>query len=219
MLFLSRASHCQHSQSKEILLILWQSVYYAVSSGVCNFGSTEVPETNFLDDGGQYLDFGHPATCNGNLTAWHFCYYAADITESFTYVVWFRTWRMVDAINFVRIHDYQLSMMFNPPSSETLICETATLSTPLDVQENDILGAFIPFTLLFGPALHIVANDTEDFGLFADTRGTDASFLTTVSRDNLESRTTLGLHLYADIGKILMQNLLIVCRPLMSGIN
>ena len=180
-----------------------------MSSGigeVCNFGSTEVPETNFLDDNGQYLDFGHPATCTGNLTAWHYCYYAADITESDTYTVEFRIWRMGNGNSFDRIHNYLLSMEIDPLSNnETLICETATLnlSTPLDVQENDILGAYIPLTrILGGRRLNIVARDTADFGLFVDTRSAGTAFTSTTLRtNNLEMRTTLGLHLYADIGK------------------
>ena len=175
-----------------------------MSSGigeVCNLGSTEVPETSFSNSGGQYLDFGQPATCTGSLTAWHFCYYAADIAESATYLVFFQIWRMVDEDNFDRIHNYELSMAIDQPSNgETLICETATLNTPLNVQENDILGAYIPFTSFFFGGrlpLHIIASDTADFGL--STGGNIVS--ETVSTNELESRTTFGLHLYADIGK------------------
>ena len=177
-----------------------------MSSGigeVCNLGSTEVPETDFLDDSGQYLDFSNRATCTGSLIAWHFCYYAADIAVSDTYVVQFRIWRMVDEDNFQRIHNYQLNMEIDLPSnSETLICETDTLSTPLDVQENDTLGAYIPFSsILGGLGLHIIARDTADFGLFADTRnGLTLFSATTLNTNDLERRMTLGLHLYADIG-------------------
>ena len=177
-----------------------------MSSGigeVCNLGSTEVPETNFLDDGGQYLDFNNRATCTGSLTAWHYCYYADDITATATYLVYFRIWRMVNANNFERIHNYELRMEIDPPSNgETLICETATLNTSLDVQENDILGAYIPLTtLLGGLGLHIIARDVAGFELLTDTRGGFTPFdSTTLNTNNLESRATVGLHLYADIG-------------------
>ena len=171
---------------------------------MCNLGNTEVPETSFLDSGGQYLDFGNPANCTGNLIAWHFCYYAADIAESDSYAAQFRIWRMTDGNNFQRIHDYDLRMDIDPPSNgEILLCDTATLSTPLNVQENDILGTFISPIPAFGfLPLHIIASDTDDFGLLADTRGPITAFTsTTLSTDNLQSRTTIGLHLYADIGK------------------
>ena len=180
------------------------SFTFLARSGVCILGSTEVTETNFLDDGGQYLDFGNPATCTGNLIAWHFCYYAADITESDTYVVFLRVWRMVDGNSFQRIDDNPLNMAIDPPSNgQTLICENVTLSTALDVQRNDILGVYVPTTSLFGgPPLHIVARDTTNFGIFADTRTFMTPLLsTTISTTDLENRTTLGLHLYADIGK------------------
>ena len=171
---------------------------------MCNLGNTEVPETSFLDSGGQYLDFRNPANCTGNVIAWHFCYYAADIAESGTYAAQFRIWRMTDGNNYQRIHDYDLRMVIDPPSNgETLLCETATLSTPLNVQENDILGTFIsPIPIGVLIPLHIIASGTDDFGLLADTRnGFTAAFSDTLSTDNLEGRTNLGLHLYADIGK------------------
>ena len=181
-------------------------LYYAVSSGlgeVCNFGNTKFPETNFLDSGGQYLDFGSPAACNGNLTAWHFCYYAADIAESDTYVIFPRVWRMVDGNSYQRIDDNAITMVIDPPNNgQTLLCENVTLSTPLDIQRNDILGVYVPTTGLLGEPLHIVARDTEDFGLFFDTRTLLTPFLsTTISTNDLERRRTLGLHLFADIGK------------------
>ena len=99
--------------------------------------------------------------------------------------------------------DNQITIAIDPPNGgQTLLCENVTLSTPLDIQRNDILGVYVPSTGLLGEPLHIVARDTTNFGIFADTRSffeTLAS--TTISTDDLESRTTLGLHLYADIGK------------------
>ena len=192
--------------------------YYAVSSGigeVCILGSTEVTETNFLDIGGQYLDFGHPAPCTGNLTAWHFCYYAADISLDFLgrvrdYVVEFRVWRTVDGNTFNRVHDHRITMAIAPPSNgQTLICETATLSTPLEVLTNDILGVYVFTTNTLGRPLHIIARDTSDFGVRFDTRDNGSpDFIPfnseTVNINDLENRTTLGLHLYADIGQFII---------------
>ena len=154
------------------------------------------------ESGSQYLDFGNPAACNGNLTAWHFCYYAADIDQSDTYVVFFRVWRASEGNSFDLIDTYTLSMAIDPPSNgPTLICENVTLSTPLDIQRNDIMGVYTP-VLLVRP-LHIVARDTTtNFGIFADTRNGITTFSSqSTTTDNLENRTTLGLHLYADIGK------------------
>ena len=198
-----------------------------MSSGigdVCILGSTEVTETNFLNGGGQYLDFGHPAPCTGNLTAWHFCYYAADISltsdgEVRTYVVEFRVWRTVDGNSFSRVHVDRLTMAIAPPSNgQTLICETATLSPPLDVLTNDILGVYVFTTNTLGEPLHIIARDTSDFGVRFDTRDNGSlDFIPfnsdTVNINDLENRPTLGLHLYADIGQFIIYER--VYRPLM----
>ena len=189
-------------------------VYYAVSSGigeVCILGSTEVTETNFLNGGGQYLDFGHPAPCDGSLTAWHFCYYAADIDQfRDNYIVEFRVWRTVDGNSFNRIHTDRLTLAIAPPSNgQTLICETATLSPPLDVLTNDILGVYVFTTNTLGEPLHIIARDTSDFGLRFDTRDNGfPGFIPfnspTINVNDLENRPTLGLHLYADIGQFII---------------
>ena len=181
---------------------------YTVTYGVdgkCVVGNTELRETNLLDSSGQYLDLGHPAPCNGNVTRWNFCYYASDIDQTATYVVLFRIWRMIDDSTYERIHEYQLNTTIEQSNTinQTLICENVTLSAPLEIHRNDILGVYIPFTSsLGGPPLHVIARDTTDVGLAEDTRIRFSVFTSdTISTDDLEQVTTLGLHLYADIGR------------------
>ncbi len=175
------------------------------ASGNCILGNTELNETDFLNSSGQYLDLEHPAPCNGNLTRWHLCYYASDIDQTDTYVVLFHIWRMINDSTFELVNQYKLNMTIEHSSNgdQTLLCENVTLSTPIGINSNDILGVYIPFTSdLGGPPLHIVARNTTDFGLFADTRTSIAVFTgDTISTNNLERATTLGLHLHADIGK------------------
>ena len=76
---------------------------------------------------------------------------------------------------------------------------TPTGDQHIEVQANDVLGAYIP---QLRPALHITGQGTDEVGLFFDTRAIGNAFLSkTVTLDNLQFEENLALHLYADIGK------------------
>ena len=58
----------------------------------CALGSS-LNSTSRSEETGHFLDLSQPATCSGNLVAWHFCYYANTVMPNEVLGITFRVWR------------------------------------------------------------------------------------------------------------------------------
>ena len=153
---------------------------------------------------GHYLNLRHPATCSGNLTTWHYCFYSGSITRTTTYSATLNVWRpRDDGITFDRIHRTFLNVDLSPAGgSSELICGTHAETDPVTMQPGDVIGFYsVTFP---GTPLYITSEDVPGFTLHEDTRnGVTAFFSPTITRNNT-IEVPLGLHLFADIGRTIL---------------
>lgn len=152
---------------------------------------------------GHYLNLQHPATCSGNLTAWHYCYYSGSITRTTTYSVTLNVWRpRGDGVTFDRVDRTFLNIELSPAggTSELLICDTHAEPDPVAVQPGDVIGFYsAPFP---GTPLYITSENVPGFTLHEDTRSSISAFFSPTITRNDTIEVPLGLHLTADIGRI-----------------
>ena len=155
--------------------------------------------------GGQYIDLEHPVECAGNITAWHFCYYNETISaQPEDYVAEFRVWRPTSEISFDRVYQYGVNVQLQQNDSAVLVCQDITLQETeyFEVQQNDSLGVYIFTRNTSGSPLYIIGQNTVGFGLYYDTRNGMTPFSSiNVASTDLQLNSSLGLHLFADIGK------------------
>lgn len=150
---------------------------------------------------GQFLDLQHPSSCNGNITAWHFCYYTSGVSVSTdTFSLWFRVWRPERAGVLRLVHDYQVSSTIDSLDTELPFdCGNIVLqeSDYLEVEEDDIIGVYTSMRSTNVPI--IGQNAPAESVLHFDRRNNFDS--DTVRRRDLSETPSLVLHLYAHIGK------------------
>ena len=153
---------------------------------------------------GHYLNLQYPATCSGNLTTWRYCYYSSSITRITTYSVVFNVWRpRSDGITLDRIGRTFLNVELGPDGVQSglLICDTHTETAQVTVQPGDVVGFYS--ATFPGTPLHITSENVPGFTLHEDTRNdVTAFFSSTITRTDT-NEVLLGLHLSADIGRMI----------------
>ena len=167
----------------------------------CIIGTSDVNPTIPRANSGQYIDLQHPATCRGNITAWHFCYYTESIDAN-VYTLFFRVWRSRNTNNLDLVHEYQQSSEVGDQSQAgVVICENVTLqvSEYFEVLPGDVVGVYVPFLI---PTVSIVANNAVGSQLQFDTRENVEAF----TSDRIQTRELIDLqaveiHLFARVGK------------------
>ena len=172
----------------------------AGASAQCTIGDAVQP-TRSADIRGQLVNLNNPATCSGNLTAWHFCYYRSSIdNDSSTYQIYFNVWRNVQGNSYELVSRIQIQG--SPDlNAGNVICVDANLSEDqyVPVEQGDVIAVYTPFTL---PTVSVLAlQPAVPQELFQDTRGVSAFSANQFSRNDLRPENMYGLHLQADISK------------------
>ena len=182
--------------------ILLHVIVVGGASAQCTIGDAVEP-TQSADVSGQFVNLNDPATCSGNLTAWHFCYYRSSIdNDSSIYQLYFKVWRNVQGNSYALVSTIKIqdSPVLN---SENVICMYVPL--PVDqyvpVERGDVIAVYTPFTLPTVSVLAMQPAVTQE--LYQDTRGISAFDATRFSRSDLRPENMYGLHLQADISKYL----------------
>lgn len=176
------------------------SIAITAVSGQCTIGETVQPTEAFITNG-QYVNLNDPATCSGNLTAWHFCYYRSSIdTGSSMYNIYLRVWRNVQGNTYNLVSNAAVRGSPNLNVGD-VICIDALIAEDqyVQVEQGDVIAVYIPFTI---PTVSILASQPAVVQeLHQDTRGSAAFTATEFSRNDLRLESTYGLHLQADICK------------------
>ncbi len=151
--------------------------------------------------GRLFLDIGNPAPCTGTITAWHFCYYEPGrIRDSQDFTALLQVWRPIESSSDYRrvSQTSQTVSVLNTGRSENFECGDMLLqeSDFIPIEENDILGVYIPG--LNGLRL-VSENFPSESELFFINPGPDVSSVTT--SETAQLLTEHKLHLTADIGK------------------
>ena len=169
----------------------------------CTAGSAQTTAGEPISASGQYINLDHPAVCQGNLTAWHFCYYPGN-ENSFS--VHFRVWRPTRGRSlFTLIHTnertFTTSVVGNNQS--VLNCEQVTLNEEnyVQIEPDDVVGIYIPFFSSVS-AVGMYQSPQEGAGVYHVRR--NILFIlgdSSVERNDLTKLNNAVLHLYADISK------------------
>ena len=184
------------------------------ASAQCTIGDA-VGSTRSADIRGQFINLNDPATCSGNLTAWHFCYYRSSIdNDSSTYQLYFTVWRRnVQGNSYVLVSRIQVqgSPNFN---AGNVICVDANLPEDqyVPVEQGDVIAVYTPFTLPTVSVLALQPVVTQE--LYQDTRGVSAFSADQFSQNDLRPESMYGLHLQADISKYQLHDIHFGYRPL-----
>lgn len=163
-------------------------------------GESVEPTEAFITNG-QYVNLNDPASCSGNLTAWHFCYYRSSIdTTAPTYSVYLRVWRNRQGNTYNLVSTAEVRGNPNQNAGD-LVCVDATLTEDqyIPVQQGDVIAVYLPFTI---PTVSVLASEPAVVQeLHQDMRGSTAFSSTEFRRSDLRIVNTYGLHLQADICK------------------
>ena len=172
---------------------------------------------------GNYLDLHHPALCPGNLTAWQFCHYPQEYSisyDGYVYRAYFRIWRPDDNnVMYTLIYELEELIALKPTSIEPtgipqqqFVCVDVTLGSDIvPIERGDVIGVLVPSMLTVSiPGIVMIANTSEGYGLFRDTR--QLLLENTAVRDaELEEEPTLALHLQAYVTFGMITLIILLC--------
>ena len=170
----------------------------------CSFGASPSGPAVVHTAPGNYLDLHHPALCPGNLTAWQFCHYPQEYSidsDAYTYRAYFRIWRPDDNnVMYTLIYELEELIVLEPtgiPQQQFVCVDVTPGSDIVPIERGDIIGVLVPSRLTVSiPGIVMIANTSEGYGLFRDTR--PLLLENRVVRDTeLEEEPTLALHLQA----------------------
>lgn len=129
--------------------------------------------------------------------------------------MWFRIWRPRNANIMDRVYNLQVDSETGTTSTggPMLNCRDLPLNETgfFEVRENDILAVYIPPLV---NSVQIIARDSAAGLYFDSRRGAFPVLATRLQTNDLTERSTLGLHLYADISKY---TTFIVIQPPATG--
>ena len=175
--------------------------------------SSQTRLTNFQ----FYLNTQYPAPCSGNVTTWEYCYYNPNV-QADEYQAAFGIYRL-DGSNYQLVSQMLRIIISNTNiGSNPFTCRTLTTPSVTTIQQGDVLGACVHDVRARNDReahLNIVGNNSIGYSIqVADTSnrrcnsGNAVSAPNSVSEDDLSSRNSTVLHLYANIGED--QNLMTV---------
>ncbi len=196
---------CGHIYNYRVYSLYFYSVLVfvavAIARSQCIVGDTVEATESFITNG-QYVNLNEPASCSGNLTAWHFCYYRDSIdTTSTIYTIFLRVWRKVQGSRYSLVSTAEVRGTPNQNAGD-IICVNATLTEDqyVSVEQGDVIAVYLPFTI---PTVSLLASGPAvPQELHQDMRGSTAFSATELRRSDLTAVTIYGLHLQADIGKL-----------------
>jgi hypothetical protein len=152
------------------------------SSG-CVIGSNPASTVVSNMDDVTLIDTQHPSPCDGEVTAWHICYYTS-INEGGIYKATVNTWRRSNA-EYVKVegscHNISRNMSSSDAPEPSLLCDSEPV-LPFSVNTGDVVGVDLPS----GLSLRILANN-------GSTQLLDPA--------RSESFHNLSLHIYAVVNR------------------
>ena len=160
------------------------------------------------------MNFESPSQCKGNVTGWRFCFYRnidlINISSEIVFTSIFMVFRKQSLTNnyYSPVQESIQRKTLNYDelnNTREFMCMQENLNSEeyFEVQENDIVGACIGGSGTNTPLL-LVGKSSETSHLTYVTRSINCNMFirNNVNTSDLQKRSDLTLHLYADIGKI-----------------
>ena len=189
------------------------AVISAVHGQPCGtIGASSEEELTASRNHGLYLNTQDPAPCNGTVDRFRYCFYNTLQSASlyqFTFAVFRETSNSYRAVS----KAFTTGRTLSDRGSQTFSCITYEVK-PIEIQAGDIVGACI-----FDPPdengrnviqLDVVgdSDDEDNFLMSTGNSGCDNSAIpSTVSKNSLNMRESIVLHIHADISKLLMNTI------------
>ena len=146
-----------------------------------------------------FLNREFPAECDGEITAWNYCYYSKDLVNLQTYTATAIVLRLDTAIQqFTIVNTSVLSVFFRFRNYRAgVYCRREELSPEnyIAIQQGDIVGVTFPPT---NPLLMIGDTNLDNYVIWRLAGGVDAS--PNISETDIFTQSR-SLHLYADISE------------------
>ena len=153
----------------------------------CSLAS-RLDKANIYEEPGHYFAYEHRLSCAGDLAAWHYCYYTADLSSNpKSHWVRFQIWREVERRTIQLIHSYHVEMEL-PPKNESFVCMRAAVSESTSVEVGDFLGVNLPQPQ--ANPIPVIGSGVEGSSLHRDVGD---------SSDSLLLRRIAGLVLHVDV--------------------
>lgn len=165
-------------------------------TSACSAGSNP-PPFSASTSSGTYLNTNTPVSCTDTITAWHYCYYPSDTSNTqITYSAVIGVWRLQNS-QYELVSGSNYILQLQPQSSHaSIICKSVHLQEGeyVRVIQNDIIGVTIPTQ----NPIPMIASGASGYSL---QRSTHTSLPATILTSQLAQSSNMALHLYPDIGE------------------
>ena len=164
-------------------------VMQVTSATHCSFAS-RLEEASIYQESAHYFDYDHKLPCAGDIVAWRYCYYTADLANAY-YWIRFQIWRQIDDGSLIRnVHSYHVHLD-TLSSNKSFVCLKKTVSEPIPVEVGDFLGVNLPLRIT--NPIPVIGHGLLGSVLYRDVGGT--------SSIRLRRMEGFALHVDAEIGK------------------
>ncbi len=137
---------------------------------------------------GVYLNTEFPAECDGVVTAWHYCYYPQDASDSdTTYTASVAVWRLDSTTDQYILLNGSITLIELQPvdTLARIYCTQEILVNSTEIRRGDVIGAMLPAE----NPIPMIGMESENMLHYSDTS------------DNFLEPLNSALHLYAEISK------------------
>ena len=161
-------------------------------------GHNPTKSDRYYNIGGfTFLNREFPAECDGEITAWNYCYYSENLTNSRTYTATVALWRFNNATGQYGVVEGSTAVLTEVYTTRRfeadIYCRQKSLAPEnfIEVKEGDIIGVSLPT----GNPIPIIGRvSLDDYANWSFAASTPSS----VSPGGLTQQSQ-SLHLYADI--------------------
>ena len=147
------------------------------------------------------MNHAFPAETNGYITAWNYCYYTDSVSTSQTYTAVFAAWRYDNQSTFANlsvVNNSATIISLQPGYTiASVYCKVVELEPEkyFPIMRGDLLGVTLPST----NAIPLIGS-ISDYFILVHSITQETAALPLNSFEELQ----LALHLYVDIGKIIL---------------
>ena len=153
----------------------------------CRVGNSSTSSTPAANPG-VYLNTEFPAECDGVVTAWHYCYYPQDASDSnTTYTASVAVWRLDNTTDQYILLNGSITLIELQPvdTLARIYCTQEILVNSIEVRRGDVIGVVLPTE----NPIPMIGMESENILHYSDTL------------DDFFESLSSALHLYAEISK------------------
>ncbi len=151
---------------------------------------------------GIYLNTEFPAECDGVVTAWHYCYYPEDASDSdTTYTASVAVWRLDNTTDQYILLNGSITLIELQPvdTLARIYCTQEILVNSIEIRQGDVIGVVLPTE----NPIPMIGMQSENESMILRRLGSDD--VAQLRLDGPLAVVSRALHLYTDIGKLVTE--------------